>query len=157
MTRPQAAINRFFLDSDYSIYYRKAQKFAWQNQVTANYGLLSVQSGELDCVIGDRRFRISESQSLVIEPNQSITAKSKHVEFLYLTLAASLVLEHALEMQLVASKSMVVKFTSLTLDSNERLSNITRMVVSELMDEEPGKEFVIRALVGQLLVHLLRR
>ncbi len=156
MTRPQAATNRFFLASNYSVYYRRAQQFGWQNQVTANYALLSVQSGELDCVVGDRTIPLSESQSLVIEPNHSLTANGKHVEFLYLNLSVTLVLEHALAMKLVAPKS-VVKFSSLVIESDDRLAELMRTFTIELIDEEPGKEFVMHALVAQLLVHLLRR
>src|SRR5690242_18701779 len=100
MIRPQPAINRFFLDSDFSVYYRKAPQFEWQNQVTANYGLLSILSGEVDCVLGDRKITLVARHSIVIEPNQNVTAKSKQVEILYITLAASLILEHALAMRL---------------------------------------------------------
>jgi len=156
MTRPQAAINRFFLDSDYSVYYRKAQQFDWQNQVTANYGLLSILSGELDCVCGDRKMQLEPSQSIVVEPNQNVTAKSKQVEFLYLTLAAAFIIEHALAMRLVAPKSMV-KFSGHVINDDPRLNSLAVNFSTELIDEEPGKEFVMRALVEQLVVHLLRR
>jgi Transcriptional regulator containing an amidase domain and an AraC-type DNA-binding HTH domain len=156
MTRPQAAINRFFLDSDYSVYYRKAQHFVWHNQVTANYGLLHVLSGELDCVVGDREVKLVESQSLVVEPNQCVAANSKQVEFLYLTLAATLTLEHALAMQLVAPKSMV-KFTGRTITNEPRLKTLMATFATEIIDEEPGKKFVMHALAEQLVVHLLRR
>jgi len=156
MTRPQAAINRFFLDSDYSVYYRKAQQFDWQNQVTANYGLLSILSGELDCVCGDRKMQLQPSQSIVVEPNQNVTAKSKQVEFLYLTLAAAFIIEHALAMRLVAPKSMV-KFSGHVINDDPRLNSLAVNFSTELIDEEPGKEFVMRALVEQLVVHLLRR
>ena len=156
MTRPQAATNRFFLDSDYSVYYRKAQRVEWQNQVTANYGLLSVLSGELDCVLGDRKIKLGLANSLVIEPNQNVIAKTKQVEFLYLTFAAAFTLEHALAMRLVAPKSMV-KFTASVITDDLRLNNLANHFAMELIDEQPGKEFVIHALVEQVLVHLLRR
>jgi len=156
MTRPQAAINRFFLDSEYSVYYRKAQPFEWQNQVTANYGLLSILSGELDCVVGDRKIKVHASHSIVVEPNQNVTAKSKQVEFLYLTLAAAFILEHALAMRLVAPKSMV-KFQGHLIDDDGQLNALAGSFATELIDEEPGKEYVIRALVEQVVVHLLRR
>src|ERR1041385_8001723 len=123
MTRPQAAINRFFLDSDYSVYYRKAQPFEWQNQGTAKYGLLCVLSGELDCVVGDRKIKVDSSHSFVIEPNQNVSARSRQIEFLYLTLAATFVLEHALTMRLVDPKSMV-KFSGSVIDDDPRLHNL---------------------------------
>ena len=156
MTRLQAATNRFFLDSEYSVYYRKAHQFDWQNEVTANYGLLSVLSGELNCLLGDRKTKLDAAQSIVIEPNQSVTAKSKQVEFLYLRLAAAFILEHALAMRLVAPKSLV-KFTGHLIDDDPRLNTLAATFATELIDEEPGKEFVMRALVEQVVVHLLRR
>jgi AraC-like DNA-binding protein len=156
MTRPQAAINRFLLESDYSVYYRKAQQFDWQNQVTANYGLLSILSGELDCIFGDRKIKLDATQSIVIEANQTVTARGKQVEFLYLTLAAAFILEHALAMRLVAPQSMI-KFSGNVINDDPRLNNLTANLAAELSDEEPGKEFVMRAVVEQIVVHLLRR
>jgi AraC family transcriptional regulator len=51
----------------------------------------------------------------------------------------------------------MVKFTSLTIDRDDRLTNLMGTFAVELIDEEPGKELVMRALVEQMLVHLLRR
>src|ERR1043166_7557597 len=141
MTRPQAAINRFFLDSEYSVYYRKAQPFEWQNQVTANYGLLSILFCELRLFVDNRKIKIDASHSIVVEPNQNVTAKSKQVEFLYLSLAAAFILEHALAMRLVAPKAMV-KFHGNLIDDDRRLNALAGSFATELIDEEPGKEFV---------------
>jgi hypothetical protein len=60
MTRPQAATNRFFVTSDFALYYRRAKQFHWQNQITSNYLVISVLTGQLDCLINETRTRVVE-------------------------------------------------------------------------------------------------
>jgi AraC family transcriptional regulator len=156
MTRSQVAINRFFVSSNYSLYYRRARQFDWQNQVTADFALLSVLTGKLDCRVNDATITLDDSQSLIIEPNVSISASGKAVEFLFLTMLPSLLIEHAIAMRLIAPQS-TVSFAKQTIDSDERLGSILGNCISELVDDKPGKEIVLRALIEQSLVHLLRK
>jgi len=155
MIRPQAAINRFFVSSDYSLYYRRARHFDWQNQVTADYALLTVLTGKLECRINEAAIELSRSQSIIIEPNASIGTNGKQVEFLFLTLAPALVIEHAISMRLIAPAS-TVSFAKQPL-ADVKLNSVMASCVGELVDEKPGKEIVLRALIEQTLVHLLRK
>jgi AraC family transcriptional regulator len=91
----------------------------------------------------------------VLEPNTSITAKGRKVELLFLTISASLVIQHATSMRLIPSKS-IVTFTGEHVRGDQRLDALLSEFVSELGAEEPGKEIVMHALVEQLLVHILR-
>src|SRR5437867_3046736 len=150
MTRPQAPINRFFVSSDYSLYYRLAKQFDWQNQVVADYAVMMVLSGRLDCFINDEHTQLAESQSLIIEPNVSINASGKQVEFLFLTLAPSLVIEHAIAMRLIAPQS-TVRFTPHPIESDDKLNDLFENFAGEVVDEKPGKDIVMRALAEQAL------
>jgi AraC family transcriptional regulator len=58
-------------------------------------------------------------------------------------------------MRLIPPKS-IVTFTTEHVHSDQRLNALLAGFVSELSGEEPGKEIVMRALVEQVLVHLLR-
>lgn len=156
MTRPQVSINRFFLDSDYSVYYRRANQFFWQNQITTNYGFLAVREGELNCLLGEREIRLTESEATVIEANTNITASGKQVEFLYISLAATLVIEHAIAMRLITPQSTVT-FSALRIQGDPKINDLSASFAAELMDEQPGKDIILRALVEQVVVHLLRR
>lgn len=156
MTGPHTSINRFFVASDFALYYRQAKQFYWQHQVTANYAFMTVVTGQLDGLLNDQPLLLTESQSVITEPNVRIDVRGKPAEFLLLTLAPSLILEHSLAMRLSAPQSTVA-FISQTIKTDERLRNLTANFVSELNDEKAGKNIVLRALAEQTLVHLLRK
>lgn len=155
MTRSQPPSNRFFVSSDYSIYYRRPSHFDWHSQVT-DYSLLMVVSGHLECLVNERHHHLTDSQSLILEPNVSIAITGRQVEFLHLTLSARQVIDHAIAMRLIAAQSMVT-FISNRIQNDESLEHLCSSFVRELTDEQPGKDIVIRALAEQSLVHLLRK
>jgi len=149
---PSSATNKFFVSSDLSVYYRWAKQFQWQVQVISDYAVVSVLSGQLDCRLNDQIISVSQPQSLIIEPHTSVEASGKNVEFLFLTLSATLLIDHALAMRL--SKSTVT-FQKEAID-DRRLNELFTSFVAELVDDKPGKDIVIRAVAEQALVHILR-
>ena len=155
MTRPLAQINRFFVSADYSIHYRKAKQLLWQNQASSGYALLTTLDGQLKYDVHDTYTALERSQSVVLEPNTSVTAKGQQVELLFLTFSASLVIQHATAMRLIPPKS-IVTFTREHVHGDQRLDGLLAEFVSELGNEKPGKDIVMRALVEQTLVHILR-
>ena len=155
MTRALAQLNRFFVSPDFSVYYRKAKQLVWENQVTSGYSLLTTLSGKVDYTVNDQRFTLNTSESVVLEPNTSVTAKGQHVEILFLTFSASLVIQNASAMRLIPPKS-IVTFTREQMHRDRKLDGLLEEFVSELATEKPGREIVMRALVEQLLVHILR-
>ena len=155
MTRALAQLNRFFVSPDFSVYYRKAKQLVWQNQATSGYSLLTTLTGKLDYTVNDQPFTLNTSESVVLEPNTSVTAKGQHVEILFLTFSASLVIQNASAMRLIPPKS-IVTFTREHMRRDRKLDSLLNEFVSELATEKPGREIVMRALVEQLLVHILR-
>jgi len=155
MTRPQAQLNRFFVSTEFSVHYRKAKQLLWQNQSSSEYGLLTTLNGQLEYVLDDKHASLATSESVVLEPNTNVTAKGQQVELLSLTFSASLVIQHAAAMRLIPPKS-IVTFTREHINGDRKLDGLIAEFVSELAGEEPGKEIVMRALVEQALVHILR-
>jgi len=155
MTRPLAQLNRFFVSTDYSVSYRRAKQLHWQNQATSGYSLLAVLNGELTYAVDGKHATLTASQFVVFEPNLSVTAKANRAELLFLTFSASLVMQHATTMRLIPAKSTVT-FTRGHLSGDQKLAGLFNEFVAELTDEKPGKEIVMRALVEQLLVQILR-
>jgi AraC family transcriptional regulator len=155
MTRPPAQLNRFFISSDYSVYYRRAKQFHWQSQATPGYSLLNVLHGSLANVSDGQVVELPAKSALVVEPNADITVTGKQVELLQLTVSPSLLIEHALAMRLIPPKS-TVSFAPGPIEGDHRLENLLQEFVAELLNEDPGKEIVMRALVEQVVVHLLR-
>jgi AraC-like DNA-binding protein len=155
MTRPLAQLNRFFVSTDFSVHYRKAKQLLWQNQSSSGYGLLTTLNGQLEYVLDDTHAALRSSESVVLEPNTNVTAKGQQVELLSLTFSASLVIQHAAAMRLIPPKS-IVTFTREHINGDQKLDTLLVEFVSELAAEKPGKEIVMRALVEQALVHILR-
>jgi AraC family transcriptional regulator len=155
MTRPLAQLNRFFVSTDFSVHYRKAKQLLWQNQSSSGYGLLTTLNGQLEYGVDDNHSSLGSSESVVLEPNTNITAKGQEVELLSLTFSASLVIQHAAAMRLIPPKS-IVTFTREHINGDQKLDALLVEFVSELAAEKPGKEIVMRALVEQALVHILR-
>ena len=155
MTRPLPQLNRFFVSQEFSIYYRRTKQLTWNNQATTGYSLLTTLSGQLNYTIDNKEHSLNESECVVLEPNMSVTAKGRRVELLFLTVSASLVIQHATSMRLIPPKS-IVTFTREHVLGDQRLDTLLSEFVSELAAERPGKEIVMRALVEQTLVHILR-
>jgi len=155
MTRPLAQLNRFFVSPDFSVYYRRAKQLVWQSQATSGYSLLTTLNGQLEYTLDGKPLTLASSQSVVLEPNTSVTARGQQVELLFVTLSASLVLQDAAAMHLITPKS-IVTFTREHVSGDKRLDALLAEFVAELTAEKPGKEIVMRALVEQTLVHLLR-
>ena len=155
MTRPLSQLNRFFVSSDYSVHYSKAKHLLWQNQTSLGYALLTTLDGQLDYTADEKQTSLKRAQSIVLEPNTSVTARGQQVELLSLTFSASLVIQHAAAMRLIPPKS-IVTFTRELVHGDSRLDALLSEFVSELAGEKPGKEIVMRALVEQTLVHILR-
>ena len=148
-------LNRFFVSPEFSVSYRKAKQLVWPNQATSAYSLLATLKSHLDYTVNSDRQTLKESGLVLLGPNTSITAKGRGVEILYLTFSASLVLQHASAMKLIPPKS-IVTFTADHVHGDQRLNALLAEFVSELGADKPGKEIVLRALVEQVLVHILR-
>jgi len=148
-------LNRFFVSPEFSVHYRHTKQLTWQNQGSSGYSLLATLSGQLEYTIDGKQHALNESELIVLEPNTSVTAKGRQVELLFLSVSASVVIQHATSMRLIPPKS-IVTFTGEQVHSDQRLDALLNEFVSELAAEKPGKEIVMRALVEQTLVHLLR-
>lgn len=148
-------LNRFFVSPDFSVYLRIAKQLVWQNHATSGYSLLTTLRGKLDYTIDDKRVTLDADQSVVLEPNTNVTVKGQQVELIVLMFSASLVIERAAAMRLVPPKS-IVTFTRNHLHGDRKLDGLMEEFAAELATEKPGRAIVMRALVEQLLVHILR-
>jgi AraC-like DNA-binding protein len=147
--------NRFFVSPDFSVFYRAAKQLTWQNQATSGYSLLTTLSGKLHYTLDAKRDALEPFESVVLEPNTSISAKGPRVELLFLTFSASLVIQNATAMRLIPPKS-IVTFTREHIGGDKKLDGLLEEFAAELATEKPGRAIVMRALVEQLLVHILR-
>ena len=155
MKRPPAQCNRFFVSTDFSVSYRRAKQLEWQSPAASGYSLLAVLSGRLVYTTDGESRDLDAAQFVLFEPNASLVANASHVEILLLTFSASLVMQHATAMHLVPANS-TVSFKAGQLSGDQKLDAVFAEFVNELTDDQPGKDIVMRALVEQLVVHVLR-
>jgi len=155
MTRSLSPLNRFFVSPDFSVYYRRAKHLHWQNQASTGYSLLTVLDGNVEYSVDGQRAELARSASVVFEPNVAVSAGGNQAELLFLTFSASLVLQCAASMHLIPPNATVT-FTRSHLNQDNRLNALLAEFAVELADDKPGKEIVMRALVEQVMVHVLR-
>lgn len=155
MTRLQVPLNKFFVSSDFSVHYRRAKNLHWQSHLVAGYLVIRPGSETLECAYNNKSTKLSPGQSLILEPNSNLKIEDGPIDFFMIELSPSLVLEHATAMRLV-SPSSTVSFKSEILEQDKKLSGLFGSLQTELNDEKPGKDIVVRAVIEQLLVHLIR-
>lgn len=155
MTVPQTPSNRFLINPEYSVLYRSAAHLKWEIHASSAYSFLAVFSGVLDLSFNGDSLKLNPGQSRILEPNTSLTASGKRVEVLDITISPALALQHAVTMKLIPAKSMIA-FSENVIQNDTRLDRILGDLISELEAESPGKEIIVRALVEQLIVQLLR-
>lgn len=156
MTRSVSPINRFLISVDYSVYYRKVSQLTWESQASSDYAIATLSAGELEYTTANEVGKLEPSQALILEPNTTFKASGKRVEFLFLVIASAIVIQHAVSMRLVPPKS-TVSFPHEPVINDSDLNALLARLVAELGVEKPGREIVMRAVVEQLIVQILRR
>jgi AraC family transcriptional regulator len=155
MPQSFSQLSKFVVSTDYSASYRRAKQIEWQSQAVTSYSLLTSLSPGLSYSTLDGTHDLQQDSTLVIEPNVAVTIKGKQVELLHLTFAATPVIQHAVSMELIPAQS-TVRFESEPIHNDSKLHTLLTDFSKELLAENPGREIVMRALIEQILVQLLR-
>lgn len=154
MSRPAAALNRFFIHEHYSIYYQRVKKLSWDATVRPEYLVLFILSGQLNFQSETRRGKLAKGDALLIGPSRQLTATGKELESVLLALAPSFLLDCAMRMRLVGPQANVTFASEIVTD--KKLADFVRTLASEMTDEDAGREMMLASLTEQITVHLLR-
>jgi len=155
MTR-SPALNRFLVSSDYSVYYRKAKQFRWDSTPSPDYLLVSPFSGRLEFSGGIADGELNSARVLIVDPYTALSVSGDNVEVLQLTISSALLVQLAISMNLIPPKSTIA-FPPDPLTNDESLNRLLLSLQKELLADQPGREIVMRALVEQSLVQILRQ
>ena len=155
MTR-SPALNRFLVSSDYSVYYRKAKQFRWNSTPSSDYLLVSPFSGRLEFSGGIADGELNSARVLIVDPYTALSVSGDNVEVLQLTISSALLVQLAISMNLIPPKSTIA-FPPDPLTNDESLNRLLLSLQKELLADQPGREIVMRALVEQSLVQILRQ
>ena len=156
MGRSAPPLNRFFIRPGFSLFYRRARQLKWNELVRPEHAALFMLSGQLHYKENGTNRDLEPGRVLVIAPAATLEAEGDNIEFVMLTLSPSVLLDHAVEMNL-AGPGMNVAFPVSHLPVDSRLAELGQNMATELKSDEPGREIVLAALVEQVVVHLLRR
>lgn len=154
MSRPAAALNRFFIHEHYSIYYQRVKKLSWDATVRPEYLVLFILSGQLNFQSETRRGKLAKGDALLIGPSRQLNATGKELESVLLALAPSFLLDCAMRMRLVGPQANVTFASEIVTD--QKLADFVRTLASEMTDEDAGREMMLASLTEQITVHLLR-
>jgi AraC family transcriptional regulator len=155
MSRAASPLNRFLINPNYSIFYRKAKKLIWPEQVRPEHSVLFVLGGILTFEVGGLRDQAQMGHILLVGPSQPFSASGTGVETLLITLSSQFMIDYAVRMRLVGPTGNV-GFSITRLKKEHRLEDLSRELMAELVAENAGSEIVIAAVVEQIVVHLLR-
>lgn len=147
---------KFFHSSDYSASYRRVKLLEWQSHAITGYSLLTSRNSQLDYSTTDGTHALQPNAVLLLEPNVAVTVSGKHVELLNVTFSPATVIQHAVSMELIPARS-TVRFDSTPIENNVKLQILLTELSNELLAEDPGKEIMMRALLEQILVQVLRK
>lgn len=148
-------LTRFYVSSDYSVDYRRADNSEWTHETNGDYALLTCFRGFVQYSSSTIGGILSADQTLIFEPNTSIAIKSQMAEAMLLTLSASMLIPHAISMRLITPQSSPA-FSPDAVTLEVRLLDVLRALASEIVGNDAGKEVVMNALVQQLSIGLLR-
>lgn len=154
MSRPAAALNRFFIHEHYSIYYQRVKKLSWDATVRPEYLVLFILSGQLNFQSETRQGKLAKGDALLIGPSRQLNATGKELESVLLALAPSFLLDCAMRMRLVGPQANVTFASEIVTD--KKLADFVRTLASEMTDEDAGREMMLASLTEQITVHLLR-
>lgn len=154
MTRPPP-LNRFFVHPQYSVFYRRTRKFELTDEVSGDYGVLFLLSGELKFDTAKHSAKLTTNQALLLEPSVSTKARGQNLETVFLTISPSYLIDYAVRMRLVGPAGNIGFAVSVVKD-DARLAELISSITSELGAEHAGREIVLAAVIEQLVVHLLR-
>jgi AraC family transcriptional regulator len=147
--------NRFFICPQYSIYYRRQKRFDWSAEAQSDYHLIFLLCGTLLLESINATSSLFEGQSLLLNPGSGEKVSGKAIELLQLSISPAFVTDHAVRMHMLSTGSMV-SFRRSVVEKDARLGEWAKSLATELDEERAGGEIVIKAVIEQIVVHLLR-
>lgn len=155
MRRTENPIDKIFIRPPYALHYRRLRRARWSVEAHSDYSVLLLLDGSISYQLGDETGELMKQGALLLDPGIAANASGRDTELLTLKLSSAYVLDCAVRTRLIKSGA-VVSFRSSIIEQDQRLSRLARDLSEELTDTEAGQEFVIAALVEQLVIQLLR-
>ncbi|MGH9906524.1 MAG: hypothetical protein ACRD8U_13195, partial [Pyrinomonadaceae bacterium] len=129
------------------------KKFDWIHRSRSDYAAVVLRAGRLRVTTNDNPGATSQNHSLLLGPEVGASLTGQSVELLLLTLAPAFLTDHAVRMHLIGAGDSLA-FRRSFIDQDDRLLELADTIVTELMEEKPGREIVVGALVEQAVVQL---
>jgi AraC-like DNA-binding protein/quercetin dioxygenase-like cupin family protein len=118
------------------------------------FSVTHIISGRMTATIAGDEVVALAGQSLFTNVAEVHSAVASHVEFVSISARMELVDEVMAEMGFTPRKGEVVFRERLVLD--EFIAGLARSIRRELIEDRPGREMMLKSLVHQLVIHLVR-
>jgi hypothetical protein len=123
MSQSQAQLDRVFLRPQHAIFYRRVRRMRWQADARAEYSALFLLGGKAAYETSASAGEIQRGGALLIDPGLWAKATAQEwVEYLWLTLAPSYVLDCAVRTRLAGPGNSVTFRTAEATGDDRRLS-----------------------------------
>ncbi|MGH9942421.1 MAG: helix-turn-helix domain-containing protein [Pyrinomonadaceae bacterium] len=157
MVSSAPALDKIYVGEQFSIHYRRAGRVHWTNDARPAYAALFLLGGAFVWQPSGEEAREAETAAVLLSmPGQAVSVRGTNAELLSVTLSPAYLLEYAVRARLTRADALIT-FPSHLLTGDSRLQRLARELSDELIEEAAGQELVVRALVEQGMVHLLRR
>lgn len=152
--RSSGEVQRFALRPKFSVRHTATAGCEFQPHSHPAFTVTVVLAGRMTATIGGCTLELSGGDVALTNVSQSHSAHAVEVEFVSICISPVLVNELAAEIGLMRASADICFRSNLTFD--ETLMRFAREIVSEMAAEQVGSAVMLDALVGQLVIHLLR-
>ena len=148
-------LNRFFVCPSYSIYFRRLKKLEWTHEAQADYAVVVLLSGRLNFKLPSEAGQMLPGQMLLLGPSEAATISGQALELILFTVTPAFLIDRAVRMRLIGPGGAPT-FRHDLVEGDDRMTQLAGSLATELLEEKPGRDIVLDALVEQVTVQLLR-
>jgi AraC family transcriptional regulator len=146
-------MDKIFSGPGYTIYYRKADRISKLYEPGADYHLLIVE-GAVSYSVGDTRSEARDGL-ILLGPMDQCKITGRNSELLQISISPSFIIDMAMRIE-IGGTGKSLEFRINHVERDDRLKRIGQDLAHELTSERTGKDLLIRSLVDQVVLHLLR-
>jgi AraC family transcriptional regulator len=147
-------IQAFVSRPEYSIRRTLMAHCRFEAHAHAAFTVTALMAGRMLACVGNQEFVLSVGDLAFVGAGQLHAAEADEVDFVSIHIQPALINELAAEMNLTRTTAEIIFRAPRAAD--DTLLTIARQIAGEAVNEKPGHEIMLDALVRQMVIHLLR-
>ena len=156
-TRSVVQTDTIFLRAEYEVRLHRARRACLSSEHSSLFTVVLPLKGKSDWRAKESSGEVQVGGALFIAPAERVTATGDGATLLAVSLQPALLLDCAVRARITRTEAQF-DFRARTSERDERLAQLGHSLNDELTeDNAPGRDLSIRAIIEQVIVHLLRR